>query len=286
MIAWTSRCWPSRSLASSRVSSCGWSGQPDLAVVAWSAGVIPVLAALFVEIVRSLWKGEVGLDIVAALSMSAALLFGETLAAAVVALMYSGGTFLESFAEGRARREMSDLLVPRAADGDTAPQRRARRGAPGRHRAGRPAADPAGRRGAGGRHRGERPRDAGPVGADRRVDARAAGARTGGDERLDERRRRLRSAGHPPRGGQHLCRDRPAGRGGAEIEGADGPAGRPLLASLPRRHGRPGHGGLVVHRRSDPRGGGSGGGHAMPADPCRPGGARGRDCRGRRISGC
>ena len=92
-------------------------GLPDQAVLAWSAGVIPVLAALFVEIIRSLWKGEVGLDIVAALSMSAALIFGETLAAAVVALMYSGGTFLESFAEGRARREMSDLLsrVPRTA---------------------------------------------------------------------------------------------------------------------------------------------------------------------------
>ena len=42
---------------------------------------------------------------------------GETLAAAVVAVMYSGGTFLESFAEGRARREMRDLLsrVPRTA---------------------------------------------------------------------------------------------------------------------------------------------------------------------------
>lgn len=92
-------------------------GQPNLAIMAWAAGVIPVLAALVVEIVRSLMKGEVGLDIVAALSMSAALLFGETLAAAVVALMYSGGTFLESFAEGRARREMSDLLsrVPRTA---------------------------------------------------------------------------------------------------------------------------------------------------------------------------
>ena len=92
-------------------------GKPDFAAVTWSAGVIPVLAALLVEIVRSLSKGEVGLDIVAALSMSAALLFGESLAAAVVALMYSGGTFLESFAEGRARREMSDLLsrVPRTA---------------------------------------------------------------------------------------------------------------------------------------------------------------------------
>jgi heavy metal translocating P-type ATPase len=92
-------------------------GQPDLAGIAWAAGVVPVLLALCVEIVRSLAQGEVGLDIVAALSMSAALLFGETLAAAVVALMYSGGTFLESFAQGRARREMSDLLsrVPRTA---------------------------------------------------------------------------------------------------------------------------------------------------------------------------
>ncbi|WP_411837413.1 heavy metal translocating P-type ATPase [Paracoccus sp. ME4] len=82
----------------------------DLATLAWSAGVIPVLAALVAEIIRGLVRQEVGLDIVAALSMSAALVFGETLAAAVVALMYSGGTFLESFAQGRAQREMSDLL--------------------------------------------------------------------------------------------------------------------------------------------------------------------------------
>lgn len=92
-------------------------GHLDLAGLAWTAGVLPVLAALLSEILRSLSRGEVGLDIVAALSMSAALVFGETLAAAVVAVMYSGGTFLESFAEGRARREMRDLLarVPRTA---------------------------------------------------------------------------------------------------------------------------------------------------------------------------
>ncbi|MBU4530834.1 MAG: cadmium-translocating P-type ATPase [Desulfomicrobium sp.] len=94
-----------------------FSGRTDLAQTAWFAGVVPVLAALVVEIIRSLTRGEVGLDIVAALSMSAALTFDETLAAAVVAVMYSGGTFLESFAEGRARREMRDLLsrVPRTA---------------------------------------------------------------------------------------------------------------------------------------------------------------------------
>lgn len=92
-------------------------GNVDLAEMVWVAGVVPVLAVLIIEIVRSLWRGEVGLDIVAALSMSAALVFGETLAAAVVALMYTGGTFLESFAEGRARRNMQDLLsrIPRTA---------------------------------------------------------------------------------------------------------------------------------------------------------------------------
>ncbi|WP_421999657.1 heavy metal translocating P-type ATPase [Roseovarius mucosus] len=92
-------------------------GEVRVAKFLWIAGVAPALVALVIEILRSLRRGEVGLDIVAALSMSAALAFGETLAAAVVAVMYSGGTFLESFAEGRARREMHALLsrVPRTA---------------------------------------------------------------------------------------------------------------------------------------------------------------------------
>jgi heavy metal translocating P-type ATPase len=83
----------------------------------WAMATIPVLAVLLTEIVVSLRRGDVGLDIVAALSMLAALIFAEYLAAAVVALMYSGGQYLESFAEGRASREMTALLsrVPRSA---------------------------------------------------------------------------------------------------------------------------------------------------------------------------
>lgn len=83
----------------------------------WAAAVIPVLAALVVEIWQSLRAGKVGLDIVAALSMTAALAAGEHLAAAIVALMYSGGQYLESYAERRARRDMSLLLAraPRVA---------------------------------------------------------------------------------------------------------------------------------------------------------------------------
>jgi heavy metal translocating P-type ATPase len=92
----------------------GWAGW---ASGLWTAATLPVLAMLLVEIVTSLRRGEIGLDIVAALSMTAALLFGEQLAAAVVALMYAGGQYLEGFAEKRARREMTALLAraPRTA---------------------------------------------------------------------------------------------------------------------------------------------------------------------------
>ncbi|MDP2294938.1 MAG: heavy metal translocating P-type ATPase [Pseudolabrys sp.] len=88
-----------------------WSG------TIWTAVVVPVLVVLVVEIVTSLRRGDVGLDIVAALSMTAALVFGESLAAAIVALMYAGGQFLEAYAERQARREMTALLsrVPRTA---------------------------------------------------------------------------------------------------------------------------------------------------------------------------
>ncbi|MGA0595050.1 heavy metal translocating P-type ATPase [Enterovirga sp. CN4-39] len=92
-------------------------GEADWAAPLWTAGTVPVLAALLVEIVSSLRRGELGLDIVAALSMTVALIFGEALAAAVVALMYAGGQALEAFAERRATRSMTALLerMPRTA---------------------------------------------------------------------------------------------------------------------------------------------------------------------------
>jgi heavy metal translocating P-type ATPase len=82
----------------------------DLAAIAWACGTLPVLAALCWQIIASLRRGDVGLDLIAALSMSAALAFGEPLAGNVVALMYAGGQLLESYAQGRARREMTALL--------------------------------------------------------------------------------------------------------------------------------------------------------------------------------
>lgn len=93
------------------VESGQWSG------TIWVVATVPVLSALLIDIVTSLRRGDVGLDIVAALSMTGALVFGEHLAAVVVALMYAGGQYLESFAERRANREMTALLarVPRTA---------------------------------------------------------------------------------------------------------------------------------------------------------------------------
>lgn len=51
---------------------CSWPRHADLAQRVRFAGVLPVLAALVGKIIRSLARGDVGLDIVAALSMPAA----------------------------------------------------------------------------------------------------------------------------------------------------------------------------------------------------------------------
>ncbi|MCC7348625.1 MAG: cadmium-translocating P-type ATPase [Variibacter sp.] len=94
-----------------------FSGHPSWASLVWGGATVPVVLILLAEIVVSLRRGDFGLDIVAALSMISALLVGEELAAIIVALMYAGGQYLESFAEARARRDMTALLsrVPRSA---------------------------------------------------------------------------------------------------------------------------------------------------------------------------
>jgi heavy metal translocating P-type ATPase len=90
-------------------------GQASWAPSIWTAATIPVLLVLLAEIATSLRRGDIGLDLIAALSMAAALGVGEHLAAVIIALMYAGGEYLENFAEAHARREMTALLgrVPR-----------------------------------------------------------------------------------------------------------------------------------------------------------------------------
>ena len=106
--------WPAAGLVLGLAAH--FSGWEHWAGPIWTAATVPVLVVLLIEILVSLRRGDVGLDIVAALSMLAALVFAEYLAAVVVAVMYSGGQYLESFAERRANREMTALLarVPRS----------------------------------------------------------------------------------------------------------------------------------------------------------------------------
>ena len=78
-----------------------------LAVAGWEA----------VQMVRSLLKGNLGLDILAVTAITAAVLVGEPWAALVVVLMLTGGEALENYAENRSKRELVALLdrAPRQA---------------------------------------------------------------------------------------------------------------------------------------------------------------------------
>jgi heavy metal translocating P-type ATPase len=75
----------------------------------WTVATLPVVVALAISILRDFWIGRFGVDAIALVSMSAALLLGQPLAAVVVAIMYAGGTALEDFARGRAERNLKAL---------------------------------------------------------------------------------------------------------------------------------------------------------------------------------
>ncbi|MEQ1669706.1 MAG: heavy metal translocating P-type ATPase [Hyphomicrobium sp.] len=94
-----------------------FAGYSSAAQVLWAAGTIPVVIGLFVSMTRDLLAGRMGVDAVAFVSMSAALLLGENLAGVVVAVMYAGGNLLEDFAVARAERDLKSLVdrAPRIA---------------------------------------------------------------------------------------------------------------------------------------------------------------------------
>lgn len=83
---------------------------PSLATQIWFASTLIALVPSSYQIVRDLWKKQLGVDVIALLAMAGALWLGENLAGAVVALMLTGGQALERFAQGRAQRELRALL--------------------------------------------------------------------------------------------------------------------------------------------------------------------------------
>lgn len=84
---------------------------------AWAGTTAIVLVPTIVSVVRGLLRRETGVDLIAVLAMAGALVLGEYLAGAIIAVMLTGGAALERFAVARARRELSALLqrAPRVA---------------------------------------------------------------------------------------------------------------------------------------------------------------------------
>lgn len=99
-------------------------GMTEMADLVWAGATIPVVAMLAVFIVADFLAGKVGVDAIALLSMTVAIILGEPLAGVVVAIMYSGGNVLEHFARSRAELNLKALAdrTPRSArrvsDGD------------------------------------------------------------------------------------------------------------------------------------------------------------------------
>jgi heavy metal translocating P-type ATPase len=92
-------------------------GYSATAELVWGLGTGPVVIALAISIVRDLAAGRMGVDAIAFVSMTAALMLGQALAGIVVAIMYAGGTVLEDFAVARAERNLKSLIdrAPRTA---------------------------------------------------------------------------------------------------------------------------------------------------------------------------
>ncbi|WP_404829772.1 heavy metal translocating P-type ATPase [Ensifer adhaerens] len=122
-LRWPEEVTPKRALlAVSAVSLAGgaltwFANRPDHSAWIWGVGTAIILASLVTEIGTSLAKAEFGLDLIAALAMSGALLLGEYFAGIIIAMMFAGGEALEDFAQRRARHELTALLdrVPRTA---------------------------------------------------------------------------------------------------------------------------------------------------------------------------
>src|SRR6218665_1047026 len=85
-------------------------GSFRVAESAWGVGTVLVLLVVAVSIANSLRRGDIGVDIIALLSMAGALALGQYLAGILIALMFATGRSFEDHARARARRELSALL--------------------------------------------------------------------------------------------------------------------------------------------------------------------------------
>ena len=93
----------------------------------WAATTAMLLVPLTWSVLRSLLRGDVGVDAIALVSMAGALALGEYLAGAVVALMLAGGNALEECGEPARAPRADQAGRARAEVGARPPRRRAGR---------------------------------------------------------------------------------------------------------------------------------------------------------------
>ncbi len=93
------------------------SGAPDAGALLWRCSALLMAGLLLVEIVIRLRRRELGVDLIALMAISGAVLLGQALVAAVIALMLAGGRALEEYTAHRAERELRRLIerAPRTA---------------------------------------------------------------------------------------------------------------------------------------------------------------------------
>jgi heavy metal translocating P-type ATPase len=86
-------------------------GQQRAANVVFTVALIVVGMPLILSVAERIRRGQPGADVIALLAIAGALALGELLAGAVIALMLSGGDYLDARAFGRARRELGALAA-------------------------------------------------------------------------------------------------------------------------------------------------------------------------------
>lgn len=93
-------------------------GYPDLGQQIWLGGSFPALIMLLMSIKQALWRRELGIDVLALISIFGSIALHQPLIAIVIAVMFLSGNALETYAQLRAGREMSALLsrAPRTAN--------------------------------------------------------------------------------------------------------------------------------------------------------------------------
>lgn len=87
-----------------------WLHRGEAATLVWSASALLLAVLLVVEIAIRLRRREAGVDLIALLAIIAAVVLGQALVAAVIALMLAGGRALEDYTARRAERELRRLI--------------------------------------------------------------------------------------------------------------------------------------------------------------------------------